>query len=474
MKNRNRSLAIVATLAAATSVAPLYAQTTPPAAKEAPAKQAPPKPGPAKNFQVPAPRKFSLSNGLGVTLVSYGTVPKATVTLGVRTGNIDEKADQVWLSDLTGDYLSQGTATKSATEIAEAAARMGGSVDVTVGTDRTDIGGDVLSEFAPDMVKLVADVVRNPKFPESDLARLKADRARQLAIAKTQPRPLAQEKFLSVMYPDHPYGRLFPTSEMLAGYTLAAVRGFHEANFGAARSHLYVVGRFDEKAVEAAIRSAFGDWKKGPEPTANRPKARTERAIYIVDRPAAVQSTVILGVPVADPSSPEWIPMQVTNTLLGGFFSSRITANIREAKGYTYSPSSQISTRNHDAYWAETADVTTAVTGPSLKEIFYEIERLQKEAPTSAELDGIHRYMEGIFVLQNSSRPGIIGGLQFVDLQGLPDDYLNKYVQRVDAVTAADVQRTAQKMIPADKAMIVIAGDRKVIEDQVKTYGPVK
>jgi predicted Zn-dependent peptidase len=285
---------------------------------------------------------------------------------------------------------------------------------------------------------------------------------------------VAQEKFLAVLYPDHPYGRLFPTPEMLQGYTLAQVRAFHEANYGAARAHIYVVGRFDEKAMEAAIRSAFGDWKKGAAPTVNPPKPASERAIYIIDRPAAVQSTVILGMPVIDPSNPDWIPLQVTNTLLGGFFSSRITANIREAKGYTYSPNSAVTPRNHDAYWAEIADVTTAVTGPSLKEIFYEIDRLQGEAPSDKELAGIKSYMAGTFVLQNSSRPGIIGQLAFVDLQGLPDDYLNRFVANVNAVTAAKVQETAKKDLPDDKATIVIAGDRKVIEDQVKPYGTIK
>ena len=456
-------LAPLATLAALSVTTPVFAQ-----------KQAPPEAGPAKDFQVPTPRKFSLDNGLGVTFVTYGAVPKATIHLAVRSGHIDETANQVWLSDLVGDYLTQGTATKSATEIAEAAARMGGSIDVTVGSDRTDIGGDVLSEFAPEMVRLVADVVRNPKFPEPELARLKGDRARQLAIARTQPRPVAQEKFLAVLYPDHPYGRLFPTPEMLQGYTLAQVRSFHEANYGAARAHIYVVGRFDEKGMEAAIRSAFGDWKKGAAPTVNPPKPASERAIYIIDRPAAVQSTVILGMPVIDPSNPDWIPLQVTNTLLGGFFSSRITANIREAKGYTYSPNSAVTPRNHDAYWAEIADVTTAVTGPSLKEIFYEIDRLQGEAPSEKELAGIKNYMAGTFVLQSSSRSGIIGQLAFVDLQGLPDDYLNRFVANVNAVTAAKVQETAKKDLPDDKATIVIAGDRKVIEEQVKPYGTIK
>ncbi len=317
-------------------------------------------------------------------------------------------------------------------------------------------------------------MARNPKFPEGELARLKGDRLRQLAIAKSQPRPLAQEKFLAVLYPNHPYGRLYPTSEQLQGYTLEQVRAFYDANYGAARGHLYVAGRFDEKAMEEAIRSAFGDWKRGADPVANVPQGVSERAVYLIDRPGAVQSTIIMGMPVIPPANPDWIPLQVTNALLGGSFSSRITSNIREQKGYTYSPTSQLSTRDHDAYWAEIADVTTNVTGPSLKEIFGEIDRLQKEAPSEKELKGIQNYMAGTFVLQNSSRPGIIGQLQFVDLQGLPDDYLNRYVQRVYAVTPAQVQQRTEKNIQDDKAAIVVVGDRKVIEEQVKPYGPVK
>src|SRR5262249_10272617 len=147
--------------------------------------------------------------------------------------------------------------------------------------------------------------------------------------------------------------------------------------------------------------------------------------------------------------------------LLGGSFSSRITSNIREQKGYTYSPSSQVSARDHTAYWAETADVTTNVTGPSLKETLAEIDRLKGEPPADKELKGIQNYIAGTFVLQNSSRAGIIGQLQFVDLQGLPDDYLNKYVQNAYAVTPAQVQQTTQKNIVGDKAAIVVVGDKK-------------
>ena len=467
--------AFAAVLAAALAAAAGAQNAQDAPASPSPAKkQSPPAPAEPKNFAVPAGRSFKLDNGLAVTLVPYGTIPKVTVRLGVRTGNIDEKANEVWLADITGSMLSEGTATRTATQIAEEAARMGGSLDIAVTEDRTDVGGDVLSEFGPGMVALVADVVRNPKFPESELGRLKTDRLRDLSIAKSQPRPIAQEKFRAVMYGDHPYGRLFPTEAMLGGYTAAQVRDFWTQNYGAARSHLYVVGRFDDAAVEAAVRKAFGDWKKGSAPSQRPPSPKSERAVYLIDRPGAVQSTIDLGMPVIDPSKPDWDTLTLMNILLGGSFASRITSNIREQKGYTYSPASQLSNRYRDAYWIEVADVTTNVTGPAIKEILGEIDRLQAEPPPQAELRGFQNYRAGTFVLQNSSRPGIIGQLEFVDLHGLPADYLNGYVKRIYAVTPQQVQDAAKKYIQDDKATIVVVGDRKVIEEQVKAFGPVK
>ena len=437
-------------------------------------KQAPPAPAAPKGFSVPKPKTFSLDNGLAVTLVPYGTVPKVTVRLAILTGNVNEASNQVWLADLVGDMLSEGTATRSASKIAEDAARMGGALDITVGENRTEIGGDVLSEFGPEMVALVADVVRHPKFPESELARRKADRERQLSIARSQPQPLAQEKFRAVLYGDHPYGRLFPTEAMLQSYTIAEVKAFYEKNFGAGRAHLYVVGRYDDAAVEAAVRKAFADWRRGTAPQLTQPSPKSERAVYILDRPGAPQSTINLGMPVIDPSKPDWDALFLMNVLLGGSFSSRITSNIREQKGYTYSPSSQLSNRYRDAYWAEVADVTTNVTGPAIKEILGEVDRLQAEPPSDKELRGFQNYRAGVFILQNSSRPGIIGQLEFVDLHGLPADYLNGYVNRIYAVTPQQVQEMAKKYIQDDKATIVVVGDKKLIEEQVKEFGPVR
>ena len=437
-------------------------------------KQTPPAPGTPKGFSVPKPTTLTLDNGLGVTLVPYGTVPKVSVNLAVLTGNVDEKANEVWLADLTGDMLSEGTATRSASKIAEDAARMGGALEIAVGPNRTDISGDVLSEFGPEMVGLVADVVQHPKFPETELGRLKDDRARQLSIQKSQPQELALEKLRAVLYGDYPYGRVFPTESMLQGYTVAQVRDFYARNFGAARSRIYVVGRYDAAAMEAAIRKAFGGWKRGPAPNTSRPKPTSERAVYLIDRPGAPQSTLNVGMPVIDPSNPDWDKLYLTNVLLGGSFASRITSNIREQKGYTYSPQGQLSNRYRDAYWVEIADVTTNVTGPALKEIFTEVDRLQAEAPTEKELKAFQNYRAGVFVLQNSSRAGITGQLEFVDLNGLPADYLNGYVARIYAVTPAEVQEMAKKYLQDDKATIVVVGDRKLVEEQVKEFGPMK
>lgn len=437
-------------------------------------KQAPPPPAAPRGFSVPKPKTFILENGLGVTLVPYGTVPKVTVRLAVLTGNANEAANQVWLADIVGDMLTEGTATRPASQIAEDAARMGGSIDVTVGENRTEIGGDVLSEFGPNLVGLVADVARHPKFPETDFARVKADRLRQLSIARSQPQPLAQEKFRAVLYGDHPYGRLFPTDAMLQSYTLAQARDFYDKNYGAGRSHLYVAGRFDAAAMEAAIRKGFGDWKRGAAPHIPPASPKSSRAVYILDRPGAVQSTILMGMPVIDPSKPDWDALFLMNVLLGGSFSSRITSNIREAKGYTYSPNGQLSNRYHDAYWAEAADVTTNVTGPAVKEILGEVDRLQAEPPSEKELKGFQNYRAGVFILQNSSRGGIIGQLEFVDLHGLPADYLNGYVKRLYAITPAQVQQMAKKYIQDDKATIVVVGDKKVIEEQLKPFGPLK
>src|SRR5690606_26734247 len=298
----------------------------------------------------------------------------------------------------------------------------------------------------------------------------KASRLRSLSIARSQPQPLAQEKFLELLYGDHPYGRLYPTEAMLQGYTIDQVRQFHARNFGAARAHLYVAGVFDIPAVERAIRDASGAWAPGKPPPTKLPTPNTGRTVALIDRPNAVQSTLILGLPVPDPTDEDYLAFEVTNALLGGSFGSRITRNIREDKGYTYSPFSNVPDYYHVSHWAQQADVTTNVTGASLKEIFHEIDSLRTVPPSAEELTGIKNNLAGIFTLQNSSRGGIVGILRWTDLQGLEDSYLSTYIQRMLAVTPSGVQRIAREHLRPELMPIVVVGDRKTVAEQVAQF----
>jgi len=436
-------------------------------------KQAPPEGGQPKDFTLPPKATFVLDNGLKATLVQFGTIPKVTVRVVVRAGNINEAENEVWLADLTGDMMKEGTTTHSSQEIAKDAARMGGGINITVGDDQTQIAGEVLSEFGGEFIGLLADVIRNPKFPESELKRLKNDRIRQLSIDRADPTSMTTELFRKLIYPNHPYGRVYPPEKMLQDYTLEQVKKFYLQNFGAQRTHIYVAGKFDAQAMETAIREAFKDWAAGPAFVENLPKPYTNREIHIINRPGAPQSTIFLGLPVIDPSQKDYRQFSLMNQLLGGSFASRVTSNIREDKGYTYSPGSFISARYRSAYWVQAADVTTSVTGPSLKEIFYEIDRLQKEPPSTEELKGIQNYAAGVFVLQNSSANGIINQLSFLDFHGLPESYLTDAVKNIHAVTPEQVRQLCATHLKADQMMIVIAGDKKKIEKQVAPYGKV-
>lgn len=433
-------------------------------------KEQPPEGGPPKPFHLPQTEDFTLANGLRVTLVPYGVVPRVAIRAFVSAGGVDESANQVWLSRLTGLLMKEGTQARSAEQVAQEAADAGGQLEIEPGVEFTTIGGVALSDHATQFLALVADVLRNPLLPAAEVSRLKADLARELAIAKTQPDELARERFLQALYPDSPYGRLFPTDSGLHGYTVEDAQAFYRANFSPARTHLYVAGKLDP-GLRQTIQTAFAGWPKGPKPSSVSARAVKARSFAIVDRPGAAQSTLYIGLSVADPTSPDYIALDVTNALLGGSFGSRITSNIREQKGYTYSPRSQIGTRIHLAYWVESADVTTSVTGPSLKEIFYEIDRLRKEPPSGQELKGIQAYLAGLFVLRNTISPdAVIGQLHFVDSQGLSRSFLSEYVQKVVAVKPQDVQGMTEKYLVPDKMAIVVVGDKSKIADQVQPY----
>jgi zinc protease len=443
------------------------AQTNAPSPQAAAPKETPPAPAPARNFRVPAHRSFTLSNGMQVTFIPFGIVPKVTVDLELRTGVIDEGPNDVTLASVVGDMLLEGTATRSSLDISRQAADMGGAITLTPGSELSTIGGDALSDHASQFVTLLGDVVLHPKFALEDLNRVLEKHSRDNAIALAQADNLAMKRYREVMYGNHPFAHIYPPDSMLRAFTVQRVKDFHTKNYSAKRAHLYISGVFDQAAVEKAVRDAFESWPTGAAPTENPPKIAAVQQVSVIDRPKSVQSAMFMGVPAPSPSDPDWIKMTVTDAILGGAFGSRITANIREDKGYTYSPYSFLLARKGGTIWTEAADVTTNVTGASLTEIFKEVDRIRSEAPPQKELDGIKSYLAGNFTIQNSSRAGITNQLSFVDLHGLGEDYLTSYVKNVLAVTPEDVRATATKYIDPKKMSIAIVGDKKLVEPQL-------
>lgn len=454
-------------LAAAVVAAPLAAQ---------PAGDYPPMPkaGAPKPFAVPASETYRLPNGMQVTLIPYGIVPKVAVNLRVYAGSLNEGED-TGLASLTAQMMREGAAGRSGADIAAAAAGMGGGVGIGAGTHETTLGLYVLSERAADAVRLLGDIGRRPDFPASEFQRVRDAYARNLAVAKSQPQSAADAAAAAAYYgTKHPYGRLFASEAQVKGYTLDDARRFYQSNFGARRARLYVAGKFDSAAVKTAIASAFSDWQPGPDRLALPATPQPGPRVVLVDRPGAPQSTLrlIYAAPAAGSASD--IPFRVTNALLGGSFTSRITHNIREVKGYTYSPFSGLQFNPGEAAWAFNADVTTDVTGPALKEVFGEMRRLQTEPVPEEEATGIRTWLAGTFVLQNASANGLISSIATRDFHGLPADWLTAYVPAVLAVGGTDMNRLAREQLPLDKVLLVVVGDLAKVEPQLKALPELK
>lgn len=431
------------------------------------AKETPPAGGAPKDFALTATQSITLDNGLTVTFVPYGNTPKVTLRLITKTGNYDDAGKDA-ISDLAFNLLTEGTANRSALQIAEEAANMGGEVGTSVGMNSSFIQIDVLSEFVDKAAELVADVAINAQIKQEDLDRERTNFLRNIEVQRSQPGGQANEAFFGAIYDTHPYSLVFPDEAAVKSISVPEVTAFLNKNLAAKRSHLYVSGKFDVAVAKKAISSAFAAMQSGEEQQITSPEYKGQGGFVFIERDDAPQSTIRIGLPVVDPSHDDYIGLQLMDSMLGGSFSSRITSNIREDKGYTYSPRSVVSTRVKSALWYQGADVTAESTAASLFEIIKEIKRLQDEPPTAEELEGFKNYIAGIYVLQNSSRTAIINQLWFLESHGLPLSRLETYVQKINAVTPGQLSKLAKEYLTVENMTLVVVGDSASVKPQLK------
>lgn len=418
-------------------------------------------------------RRQTLPSGMRTVLVQSGSVPLVALRLVIEAGSAHLDHGQTWLDRLLHEFLREGSATHDRAAFADALATMGGSLNVDGDEHTTVIGTQVLAEHAAEATALLIGLARTPRIPEQETARLVADQRRWAEIAAQEPQWKAHAAFRAALYGGHPYSTVLPQAQALAKFTAQDARTFWERHAGAGRSILMAAGKFDANAVaEAAARASEG-WHT-PEPPAlplARPSGR--RTVRFVPRTGAEQTTLRVGVPVPPPGHGDYIALEVVNALLGGSFNSRITQNIREQKGYTYSPSSQLSTRPRDAYWVESADVTTPVTAPALTEILGEIGRLRGQMPSDEEVTSITNYVAGVFAIRGATLSGLLDHLEFLALHGLDDGYTAGYEMRVRSVTPAEVWRVARDYLRLERLTIVAVGDPDTVRADLDRFGVV-
>jgi zinc protease len=430
-----------------------------------------PKPGPNPNFALPPIEKTKLSNGLEVWMVEQKELPIVSMNLVFKTGQVNEPAERTGVAGMTASLLDDGTAKRSAAEIANQLQGLGANVGAGSGWDSTNVTLSTLTKNMDAALGIYADIIQNPAFPASEFEALRNRQLIGLRQQKANPNAIANVAFNKVLYGDHPYGR--DTNEAsLRAITRDDIVNYYQQTYAPNNGTLIVVGSFDKAALKSKLESAFAGWKQGEVSTASVPAARQlERpGIYLVDRPGSAQSVVSIGQVGVDRMNPDFHAIQVMNAILGGGITSRISMNLREDKGYTYGANSGFVYRRGAGPFRAGGDIQTSVTKEAVIEFMKELKGIQGEIPvTQRELEYNKQSIIRRFPAGFETNFAISNQLSNLVVYGLPDTYFNDYIAKVNAVTLDDVNRVAKKYLDPDKMAIVIVGDRKVIEPGLKT-----
>lgn len=452
------------------------ASQTPASPKPQPA--TPPRPalGPAKPFRPAARAERTLPNGLLVVAARHTSVPKVSVTLSVKSGLAADPKDLPGIAGFVAEAIQEGTKARSSQQIRQQAFGMGASLSAAASQDYTSITTRGLVEYVPGLLDLVADVAMTPTFPDEELNIIRQNMLLNLQRQVTSPQFVSQRQFREALFGPHQYARITSTPESVKAIDRAKLVAFHETYYRPNNAVLLVVGDIATEAVFGAAEKAFGAWTKKDVPAVGfppLPKVEGRRVLF-VQRPNSVQSSIRVGNFAIRRSSPDWYAYTIANTIYGGAFNSRIVRNIREEKGYTYSPSSQFTAFLDAGFYMFGADVRNEVTGATLKEVFLEIDKLRNDGAQGAELEAAKQYYKGIYVLQNATQAGLAAALNSQYMFGLPKDYLESFQSKIEAVGPAQVKAGAQGLVGSDQSVIVIVGDYTKVKDQLAEYKSIE
>ena len=428
--------------------------------------------GPAPQLKIPPIQKRALANGLPVWIVEQHEVPLVQVNLVIHAGSGDDPANGFGLASFTAAMLDEGAGARSALQIADEMEFLGASLGTTSSFDASAIRLNVPVRQLRPALALMADVALRPTFPAAEVERLRQERLTALLQAKDDASSVAPLAFARVVFGQaHRYGTAASGTEAtLKAITAAQMRAFHAARYRPSNATLIVAGDVTAAAVLPQLEAAFAAWPMAtPVARTAVPLARQSTAgqLTIVDMPSAEQSQIRIGWVGVPRSSPDYFPLVVLNTVLGGSFTSRLNQNLREEHGYSYGASSRFDMRLSAGAFQAGAGVQTDKTAEALREFFNEFKGIA--APVSeAELAKAKNYVALSFPSEFETITDLTAHLEEMAVYKLPDTYFSQYVANVQAVTAAAVQKAAATYIQPEKFAVVVVGDRKAIEAGVR------
>jgi predicted Zn-dependent peptidase len=441
--------------------------------KEKPLPKALPPYGELKPFQAPKVITQTLANGLTMWLVPRPGFPKVSYAIAVRGGLSADPQDRPGLAELLTSTIDQGTATRTAKQIAEELQAAGGDLGGSAGAESIVIATNVLSSKAEAGLTVLADVVENATFPDDEVALAKHNAADHLQQQESDPSFLASRAMARVLFGQHPYAVTSLTQDSIAKATPQELRSEYARRFRPDQAIFVVVGDFDPTGMEASAESLLGKWaapSTPPVPAVEKPTSVPEHAIFFVDRPDSVQTTIGLGSIGPPQSSPDYAAAQVANAIFGGMFGSRLTNNIREDKGYTYSPGSYVVSRRTAGIFEIWAAVRNEVTGATLNEINYELNRMATTSLSEEELTHAQRYLVGNHAIELQAQDSVARSLARLWILTLPPEELGLENERIGKVSIKDVDAAAAQYFPAARQAIVAVGVEKVIKDQLTPF----
>ena len=434
-----------------------------------------PKVGPFRSTRLPAVDERTLGNGLRALAVRKAGIPLVQARLVLpapRPKATDaDRAKQMVLAET----LLSGTQRRDSVEVAEALQRMGATLDVHADSEDVRLHGSALSPSLGDFLALIGELLAEPAFPKGEVEIERARKAQEVLLQRAEPAVIARAAFKRRLFGEHPYAGGLPEPEVVAQVSAADLRRYFTSRVTAQDGLLILVGDLRPAKTLDAAEAALGSWTGAARVSRLPALPPIEPGpIQLVDRPGAAQSNVRIGGPALTRQDAALPALLLANMIFGGYFSSRLVENIRERKGYTYSPRSWIDHQPLGSVLNVSADVGTEVTAPALLEMRYELGRMATLPVSAEELDSARRYLIGTTALSTQTQSGLAEYLLALSLAGLGFDYLRDLPKRLEKVTVEEVQDAAAEYLAPARLPTVIVGDAKAVRASLETLDAVE